>query len=73
MIIELKRDGNVYSPILDMLRRVRVKPHGFSKYCIGSAMTNGELKNNTFKFKMITISKLTGHKFRVPERTALHP
>lgn len=73
VIIELKRDGNVYSPILDMLRRVRVKPHGFSKYCIGSAMTNGELKNNTFKFKMITISKLTGHKFRVPERAALHP
>ena len=36
-------------------------------------MTNGELKNNTFKFKMITISKLTGHKFRVPERAALHP
>ncbi len=66
VIIELKRDGNVYSPILDMLRQVRIKPHGFSKYCIGSAMTNGKLKNNIFKFKMITISKLTGHPFRVP-------
>jgi hypothetical protein len=66
VIIELKRDGNVYSPILELLRQVRIKPHGFSKYCIGSAMTNGHLKNNNFKFKMITISKLTGHPFRVP-------
>ena len=72
VIIELKRDGNVFSPILDMLRKVRIKPHGFSKYCIGSAMTNGELKNNNFKFKMITISKLTGYHFTVPERQSLH-
>ncbi len=68
VIIELKRDGNVYSPILSMLRQLRIQPHGFSKYCIGSAMTNGQLKNNTFKFKMITISKLTGHRFAVPTR-----
>ena len=66
VIIELKRDGNVYSPILELLRQVRIKPHGFSKYCIGSAMTNGHLKNNNFKFKMITISKLSGHQFQVP-------
>ena len=52
VIIELKRDGNVYSPILELLRQVRIKPHGFSKYCIGSAMTNGHLKNNNFKFKI---------------------
>ena len=67
VIIELKRDGNVYSPVLELLRQIRVKPHGFSKYCIGSAMTNGHLKNNNFKFKMITISKLTGHHFSVPK------
>ncbi len=67
VIIELKRDGNVYSPILELLRQVRVKPHGFSKYCIGSAMTNGRLKNNNFKFKMITLTKLTGHPFSVPK------
>ena len=51
-----------------MLRQVRIKPHGFSKYCIGSAMTNGSLKNNAFKFKMVTISKLVGHPFCVPPR-----
>ncbi len=68
VIIELKRDGNVFSPILEMLRQVRIKPHGFSKYCIGSAMTNGSLKNNAFKFKMVTISKLVGNPFCVPPR-----
>jgi len=69
VIIELKRDGNVYSPILELLRQLRIKPHGFSKYCIGSAMTNSNLKNNNFKFKMITLRKFTGFPFRVPPKS----
>ena len=43
VIIELKRDGLVYSPVLEMLRQLRIHPHGFSKYCMGSALTNPEL------------------------------
>jgi hypothetical protein len=58
VIIELKRDGNVYSPVLDILRVLRIKPSGFSKYCIGSVMTNKSLKRNIFKAKMVTLSKL---------------
>lgn len=58
VIIELKRDGNVYSPVLEILRTLRIKPSGFSKYCIGSVMTNRSLKRNIFKEKMITLSKL---------------
>ena len=58
VIIELKRDGNVFSPILDMLRQVRIKPSGFSKYCIGSVMTNDHLKSNLFKPKLVNIRKL---------------
>ena len=58
VIIELKRDGNVYSPVLDILRVLRIKPSGFSKYCIGSVMTNKKLKKNIFKEKMIVLSKL---------------
>ncbi len=65
VIIELKRDGNVFSPVLRMLRQLRIQPHGFSKYCIGTAMTNANVKTNSFKFKMIDITKLTGHPFRV--------
>lgn len=58
VIIELKRDGNVYSPVLDMLRQLRIKPSGFSKYCIGSVMTNKSLKHNMFKPKLTKINKL---------------
>ncbi len=61
VIIELKRDGNVFSPILDKLRTLRIKPSGFSKYCIGSVITNNALKHNIFKKKMIRIRKYVGH------------
>ena len=60
VIIELKRDGNVFSPVLDMLRQLRIKPSGFSKYCIGSVMTNDRLKQNNFRERMVTFSKLSG-------------
>ena len=62
VIIELKRDGNVYSPVLEILRILRIKPSGFSKYCIGSVMTNKNLKRNIFKAKMVTLSKLANTK-----------
>ena len=52
VIIELKRDGLVYSPVLEMLRQLRIHPHGFSKYCMGSALTNPQLPVNRFKTKL---------------------
>ncbi len=67
VIIELKRDGNVFSPVLDILRRLRIRPSGFSKYCIGSVLTNPALKSNLFKPRMVKLTKLTGHPFRLAE------
>ena len=58
VIVELKRDGLCYSPVLEMLRKLRVFPHGFSKYCMGSALTNHHLKVNRFKPKLIDIRKI---------------
>ena len=59
VVIELKRDGLVYSPILHMLRQLRIQPHGFSKYCMGSALTgNDYLPVNRFKCNLIEINKL---------------
>ena len=58
VIIELKRDGLVPSPVLEMLRRLRIHPHGFSKYCMGSALTNPQLPCNRFKMKLIEINKI---------------
>ena len=58
VIIELKRDGLVYSPVLEILRQLRIHPHGFSKYCMGSALTNPDLRVNRFKRKLIEINKI---------------
>ena len=58
VIVELKRDGQVYSPVLEMLRQLHIHPHGFSKYCMGSALTNPELSVNRFKRKLIEINKI---------------
>ena len=59
VVIELKRDGLVYSPVLQMLRKLRIQPHGFSKYCMGSALTGQDhLPVNRFKCKLIEINKL---------------
>ena len=66
VIVELKRDGLCYSPILEMLRLLRVFPHGFSKYCMGSALTNPALRVNRFKPKLIDIKKIANLTFSSP-------
>ena len=71
VIIELKRDGNVFSPVLEILRELRIKASGFSKYCIGSVTTNGALKNNLFKPKLVRVSKLAHYDFTIPENPKL--
>ena len=58
VIIELKRDGLQPSPILEMLRQLRIKPHGFSKYCMGMAFTDQGLKQNRFKERMRSIQRI---------------
>ncbi len=57
-IIELKRDGLEPSPISSMLNKLRIKPNGFSKYCMGSAMTNNELPLHKFKARLRAIDKI---------------
>lgn len=57
-IIELKRDGLVPSPILALLNELRIKPLGFSKYCIGTALTNPDIRQNRFKQRLHALAKL---------------
>lgn len=58
VIIELKQDGNYPSFVRPLLRDLRIFPTGFSKYCIGCAMTNPMLKRNRFKAKLRMVDKL---------------
>lgn len=58
VIVEVKRDGRAPSAIVDSLKRMRIKPSGFSKYCIGRSLTNNTLKQNNFKCKHRAITKI---------------
>lgn len=61
VVIELKRDGRIPSPAIEMLRQLRVHPGSFSKYCMGMAITNHDLKHNRFKLKMHNIDRIMAH------------
>ena len=58
VIIELKREGHAASPILPILRKLRIKPAGFSKYCVGATVTTPNLRVNRFKKRLISIHKV---------------
>ncbi len=58
VIIELKRDGNIFSPITNILRDLHIHQTGFSKCCIGMATTDPTLKQNNFKQKLRMIKKI---------------
>lgn len=57
-IVELKRDGRTASPMYDLLIRMHVHTSGFSKYCIGYALTDPNLKQNRFKERIRHTLKL---------------
>ena len=58
VIIELKRDGMVFSPIRQILVDLHIHPSGYSKYIIGSCMTNPSLKRNRLKERLVYINKI---------------
>ena len=58
VVIQLKRDGLQPSPILPLLTKLRIHPHGFSKYCIGSALTNADLRRNRIKPRLHSVEKI---------------
>lgn len=62
VIIELKRNGNVPSPMLHIMQSLRIRPLKISKYCIGTALTTPHLKRNRFKAKIRKIEKLLNTK-----------
>ena len=58
-IIEWKRDGLATNTRLkEFLRRLRIHPGSFSKYCIGMALTDGSLPRHRLKPKLRQIQKI---------------
>jgi len=57
-IIEIKTEGRqTQSPLALALREERIRASGFSKYCMGRALTETDLKRNRFKKRIRTIAK----------------
>lgn len=58
VVIELKRDGTVASPVLKMLRELHIHQQGFSKYCVGRALTNHTLRINRLKERLRMVDRM---------------
>lgn len=62
-IIEWKRDGTRNESVLkEILYKLRIHERGFSKYCIGRAMTDPALKQNRIKKRLRYINKINQFK-----------
>ncbi len=58
VIIEVKRSVDEKRTFLiKTLNKHRIPPSGMSKYCIGRALLEPELKSNNFKSKILTLNK----------------
>jgi len=58
VIIELKQEGHVPTLTKELLRTLRIKPMGISKYAIGTAVTDPSLKHNNFMLRIRKIEKI---------------
>jgi hypothetical protein len=58
-IAELKQErANRMSAFAEATKKRKIRPISISKYCIGSALLNKNLKANNFKAKILTLNKL---------------
>lgn len=58
VIVEVKTEGKpANSPLAKALFTRRVKSSGFSKYCVGKALVDKQLKQNAFKAKLGQLSR----------------
>lgn len=59
VVLELKTSGNPKnSPLVQQLKQRSIFPARFSKYCLGRALLEPELKQNRFKERLMGIKKL---------------
>jgi hypothetical protein len=58
-IAEIKKEReNRSSPFVNYLKDMRINSMGFSKYCMGMALLNPDVKNNRFKERIRSITKI---------------
>lgn len=58
-VIELKRQGfSDRSPVAEILKSFLVRPIGFSKYCVGTAILNDVPRKNLIKPKILLLNRI---------------
>ncbi len=61
VVAEIKRGAaSSFSPMMQVLREMKIPMNGFSKYCIGIVSLVNGVKYNNFKPKLITIKNILG-------------
>jgi hypothetical protein len=58
VIAEVKQDSAARSPFISLMQLNSIPSRSLSKYCLGIASLNTEVKSNSFKRKIININKL---------------
>jgi hypothetical protein len=58
-IVEFKKEAQSdTSRFKNMIKQLSIYPTGFSKYCVGSAITNASLRKNLIKPKLLLLNKI---------------
>ena len=57
VIAELKQDKSTGSPFIDVMNDLRIKEASLSKYCLGMASLNKDIKINNYKDKIRYVEK----------------
>ena len=59
IIAEVKQEkASVDSHFIKAMRKYHIQPSGMSKYCVGTALLNKNVKSNNFKERILKIKKL---------------
>lgn len=59
VIGEIKQERTDFrSPILNLLKKNGIRPSGMSKYCLGIALMEKNIKRNSFKERILAIEKI---------------
>ncbi|MFW5832391.1 MAG: VTC domain-containing protein, partial [Prolixibacteraceae bacterium] len=59
VIFELKRGKSLKSsPMIHILKKLKIRQRGLSKYCTGKALLNPQLKRNAFKPRLRYLQKM---------------
>ncbi len=66
-IVEIKQNKRSYSSLGIILRDLRVKQLGISKYCLGISQLFSEVKKNRYKQKIRSFEKVIDGKFIISE------